>query len=142
LVRTPRPSGLPPRLYLPILIVIAVLLFGAIGYFVAVGYGVTGSVFGSGKPHAPMAGQAGGTSVEGGPPPAVVSQLRTLRARIAAHPNDDVALTQLGDMYLAANLFSQAIPLYRRALHANPGNVAAKAGLEQAQTGEKDAASQ
>lgn len=141
-MQTPRSSGLPPRLYLPILIVIAVLLFGAIGYFVAVGYGVTGSVFGSGKAQAPMAGQGGGTNVEGGPPAAVVSQLRTLRARIAAHPTDDVALTQLGDMYLAANLFNQAIPLYRRALRANPSNVAAKAGLEQAQTGEKDAASQ
>ena len=62
------------------------------------------------------------------------AQLQTLRARIAAHPNDDVALTQLGDMYLAANRFSDAIPLYQRALKANPGNVAAKTGLAEARS--------
>jgi cytochrome c-type biogenesis protein CcmH/NrfG len=38
----------------------------------------------------------------------------------------------LGDMYLAANKFSDAIPFYRRALKANPRNVAAQAGLSQA----------
>jgi cytochrome c-type biogenesis protein CcmH/NrfG len=77
--------------------------------------------------------QGSQNAVEGGPPAPVVAQLQTLRARIAAHPNDDVALTQLGDMYLAANKFSEAIPLYRRALLANPRNVAAQTGLAQAQ---------
>ena len=61
-----------------------------------------------------------------------MAELKTLRERIAAHPNDDVALTQLGDMYLAANRFAEAIPLYRRALRANPHNVAAQAGLSEA----------
>ena len=71
--------------------------------------------------------------MEGGPPAPVMAALKTLRARIAAHPDDDVALTQLGDMYLAANMFAKAVPLYQRALRANPHNVAAQTGLSQAQ---------
>ena len=104
-------------------------------YLVADGFGVTGSVFGK----AVTARSAGQTpqqgsqnDVEGGPPAPVVAELRKLRARIAAHPNDDVALAQLGDMYLASNHFEQAIPLYQRALRANPRNVAAQEGLAQA----------
>lgn len=105
-------------------------------YLVSVGFGVTGSVFGkAAQPGtaAATARQGSQNAVEGGPPAPVVAQLQTLRARIAAHPNDDVALTQLADMYLAANKFTQAIPLYRRALRANPRNVAAQTGLAQAQ---------
>jgi len=109
-------------------------------YLVLQGFGVTGSVFGkaAGAPAAPTSDrtqQGSQQRVEGGPPPAVVEQLRTLRRRIAAHPNDDVAITQLADMYLAANRFSDAIPLYRRALTVNPHNVAAAAGLSEAQDG-------
>ncbi len=96
---------------------------------------MTGSVFGK----AAATGAAGTpppqgsqNAVEGGPPPPVMAQLQTLRARIAAHPNDDVALTQLADMYLAANKFADAIPLYQRALRANPRNVAAQTGLAEA----------
>lgn len=103
------------------------------GYLVSVGFGVTGTVFGKpadGNPNAVPQGSQ--NAVEGGPPPPVMAQLQTLRARIASHPNDDVALTQLADMYLAANKFQQAIPLYRRALRANPHNVAAQTGLAQA----------
>jgi len=102
-------------------------------YLVAEGFGVNGSVFGkAGKPIAAES-QGAQTSVEGGgPPPAVVEQLKTLRQRIAAHPGDDVAITQLADMYLAANRFADAIPLYRRALAVNPHNVAAQTGLAEA----------
>ncbi len=60
-------------------------------------------------------------------------QFQALRRRVARHPNDDVALTQLGDMELAANRFGEAIPYYRRALAANPRNVAAQTGLAEAQ---------
>ena len=103
-------------------------------YLVAVGFGVTGSVFGKAVKPSSAASQAQGSqnAVEGGPPPAVAEQLRSLRERIAAHPDDDVALTQLGDMYLAANRYADAIPLYLRALRANPHNVAAQAGLSEA----------
>ncbi|MBV8498830.1 MAG: tetratricopeptide repeat protein [Candidatus Eremiobacteraeota bacterium] len=102
-------------------------------YLVAVGFGVTGSVFGRAAPaQASAARQGSQDAVEGGPPAPVMAALQTLRKRIAEHPNDDVALTQLGDMYLAANRFDQAIPLYERALRANPRNVAAQTGLAQA----------
>ena len=107
-------------------------------YLVAIGFGVTGSVFGKAAQPAPAttAQQQGSqNAVEGGPPAPVVAQLQTLRERIAAHPKDDVALTQLADMYLAANRFQEAIPLYRRALRANPRNVAAQTGLAQARAG-------
>lgn len=128
------PSGLPPRIYVPIAGIIAAIFLAVMAYLVAVGFGVTGSVFGraAGPAVGSTAPQGSQNAVEGGPPAPVVAQLQTLRARIASHPNDDVALTQLGDMYLAANRFQEAIPLYRRALRANPHNVAAQTGLAQA----------
>jgi cytochrome c-type biogenesis protein CcmH/NrfG len=131
--------GLPPRIYLPILALIAIVFLGAMGYLVSVGFGVTGSVFGrsaAANSNAPPQGSQ--NAVEGGPPPPVMAQLQTLRARIAAHPGDDVALTQLADMYLAANKFQEAIPLYQRALRANPRNVAAQTGLAEAREALKE----
>jgi cytochrome c-type biogenesis protein CcmH/NrfG len=104
-------------------------------YLVRVGFGVTGSVFGqAATTRATPASERQGSQnrVEGGPPPPVMAQLQTLRRRIEQHPNDDVALTQLADMYLAANKFRDAIPLYQRALRVNPNNVAAQTGLAQA----------
>jgi cytochrome c-type biogenesis protein CcmH/NrfG len=128
--------GLPARIYLPIVAILGIAFLGAMMYLIAVGFDVTGSVFGKSAP-ASGVGQArqpaSATNVQGGPPPAVMEQLATLRARVAKHPNDDVALTQLADMYLAANKFDAAIPLYERALKANPHNVAAQTGLAQAQ---------
>jgi cytochrome c-type biogenesis protein CcmH/NrfG len=126
--------GLPPRIYAPILAIIVIVFLGAMAYLVSAGFGVTGSVFGKSATAAAGAPPLQGSqnAVEGGPPPPVIAQLQTLRARIAAHPNDDVALTQLADMYLAANKFTDAIPLYQRALRANPRNVAAQTGLAEA----------
>ncbi|MHB8140160.1 MAG: tetratricopeptide repeat protein [Vulcanimicrobiaceae bacterium] len=135
----PSPArGLPPRIYVPILVVVGVIFIAVMGYLLALGFGVTGSVFGQAVRG--TAGQAGGrsqaTNVEGGgPPPAVALQLNNLRREIAAHPNDDVALTQLGDLYLAVGKYTQAIPFYVRALRANPGNIAAKSGLSEARQG-------
>lgn len=128
---------MPPRIYLPILALIAVLFLGVMGWLVRIGFQTGGSVFGAG-----VSGQAGAqtaappaVSVEGGgPPPAVMTQIAALRRRIARNPKDDVALTELGDMYLAAGKNRQAIPLYRKALMANPQNVAAKEGLSEAQS--------
>jgi len=128
-------NGLPPRIYLPIVALIAAIFLGALAYLVADGFGVTGSVFGKAAPPGVAAsGERQGSQdrVEGGPPAPVAAALQTLRARIASHPNDDVALTQLADMYLAANKFEESIPLYERALRANPKNVAAQTGLAQA----------
>ena len=128
-------NALPARIAIPIAGLLSLLFLGVMAYLVAVGFGVTGSVFGKAaqSPAAAASNQGSQNAVEGGPPAPVVAQLQTLRARIAAHPNDDVALTQLGDMYLAANHYQEAIPLYRRAVRSNPRNVAAQTGLAQAQ---------
>lgn len=128
-------NGLPARIYVPLAGAISLIFLGVMVYLVGVGFGVTGSVFGKAAQPATAAAPSQGSqnAVEGGPPAPVVAQLQTLRARIALHPNDDVALTQLGDMYLAANHFQQAIPLYRHALRINPHNVAAQTGLAEAQ---------
>jgi len=97
------------------------------------GFATGGSVFGSGSATAAAPSAAPAVNVEGGPPPAVRAQLQDLRSRIARAPNDDVALTQLGDLYLTVGKYSEAIPYYRRALRANPNNAAAREGLSQAQ---------
>jgi cytochrome c-type biogenesis protein CcmH/NrfG len=131
-------GGLPPRIYVPIFIVIAAVFLCIMAYLVADGFGVTGSVFGKAvttRSAGQTPQQGSQNDVEGGPPAPVVAELRKLRARIAAHPNDDVALAQLGDMYLASDHFEQAIPLYERALRANQRNVAAQEGLAQARQG-------
>jgi cytochrome c-type biogenesis protein CcmH/NrfG len=131
-------NGLPPRIYVPIVLVISAVFLCAMAYLITVGFGVSGSVFGAAvksQANAPAESQGSQNRVEGGPPAPVMAQLQTLRQRIAAHPSDDVALTQLADMYLAANKFAQAIPLYERALRANPKNVAAQTGLSQAREG-------
>jgi cytochrome c-type biogenesis protein CcmH/NrfG len=128
-------AGLPAKIYVPIATLVAAIFLGVMAYLVTIGFGVTGSVFGkaaSAQGSAAIPQQGSQNAVEGGPPAPVAAQLATLRARIAAHPNDDVALTQLADMYLAASFFQQAIPLYERALRANPHNVAAQTGLSQA----------
>lgn len=106
-------------------------------YFLTVGLGTYSSVLGSGDKGAAAKQAPQNTNVQGGPPPAVMAQVQSLRARIAAHPSDDVSLTQLGDMYLAVGKYADAIPLYKRALAVNPKNVAASAGLDEATAGLK-----
>lgn len=126
--------GLPPRIYVPIVAIFAIGFLGLMGYLIAVGFGVTGSQFGKAAGANAAIPSTNTNSVQGGgPPAAVMEQLSALRARIASHPKDDVAITQLGDMYLAAGKYAQAIPLYRRALAVNPKNVAAQTGLAEAQ---------
>jgi cytochrome c-type biogenesis protein CcmH/NrfG len=146
LVNTGPARGLPPRIALPIFAIVASIFLAVMGYLVAQGFGVTGSVFGKAAKPGTVAGmqqpQGSQNNVEGGPPPAVVEQLRTLRDRIAKHPDDDVAITQLADMYLAANRYADAVPLYRQALKVNPHNVAAQTGLAQAQEALRETGSQ
>ena len=109
------------------------------GWLVRQGFTTGGSVFGTGTgagAHvtAPTVGPPAVNVEGGGPPAAVVAQLSQLRDRIARNPKDDVALTQLADMYLAAGKYQQAIPYYQRALAANPKNVAAQEGLSEARS--------
>lgn len=133
--------GLPPRLYVPILTVIAVVFIGAVYWLVRQGFATGGSVFGAGTGAAaravPSAAPPAVNVEGGGPPPVVRVQLTQLRDRIARNPKDDVALTQLADMYLAVGKYAEAIPYYRRALAVNPKNVAAQEGLGEAQSGLK-----
>lgn len=136
------PRGLPPRVYLPIMLVIAVAFLGGMGYLVHAAFSTGGSVFGasvSGASNRVATAAPPAVSVQGGGPPAAVrTQLADLRARIAKNPKDDVALTQLADMYLAVGKYGDAIPYYKRALAANPNNVAAKEGLSEAESESKN----
>lgn len=139
---SPPQRGLPPRIYLPIVIVTGGIFVAAVAWLVHLGFATGGSVFGNGTGAAPptAAAVAGppAVNVEGGGPPATVRvQLAQLRERIAHNPKDDVALTQLADMYLAVGKYAQAIPYYKRALSVNPKNVAAQEGLSEAQSGLK-----
>lgn len=128
--------GLPPRISIPLVAGFSVLFLAVVLYFVWIGLGAGGSVFG----RSGAAPQSAEQRVEGGPPAAVMLQYQTLLRRVAKHPADDVALTQLGDMELAAGRFAQAIPYYRRALVANPRNIAAQTGLAQAREGLRESA--
>jgi len=136
-VNAPTSRGLPPRIYVPIVLVVAVIFLATLGWLVRIGFGTSGSVFGTGTGSPAPAGataQPQTVNVQGGgPPPAVLLQLQELRNRVARNPKDDVSLTQLGDMYLAAGKNAEAIPYYKRALAVNPQNAAAKEGLSQAQ---------
>ena len=136
-MQVPGNRGLPPRIYIPVAAVFAVAFLLTLAWLVRIGFGTSGSVFGTatGSPGPQAQQQQQTVNVEGGGPPAAVQvQLNELRGRIARNPKDDVALTQLADMYLAVGKAQDAIPLYKRALAANPNNVAAKEGLSQAQS--------
>jgi Flp pilus assembly protein TadD len=52
----------------------------------------------------------------GSPMAGVMQQLATLKAAVAKNPNDADALAQLGDMYMQAAKFPQAIEYLQRAL--------------------------
>ncbi len=55
-------------------------------------------------------------AASGSPMGAVMQQLATLKAAVAKNPNDANALAQLGDMYMQAAKFPQAIEYLQRAL--------------------------
>ncbi|MDQ6933457.1 MAG: tetratricopeptide repeat protein [Candidatus Eremiobacteraeota bacterium] len=132
--------GLPPRIYLPIVIAISVVFLAVMSYLLRVGLGVTGTALGPSAATLPAETGAqipANVGVGGGPPAPVRAELQDLRRRIARDPTDDVALVQLADFYLAANKFRDAIPFYRRALKTNPNNAAARAGLQEAQSASK-----
>lgn len=123
--------GLPPRIYLPFVIIFAVVFLGTMAYLVNIGLGVRGAVFGgSGQA---VQTQSAQQRVEGGPPPAIALEWQTLQRRVAEHPRDDVALTQLGDLELTADRYTDAVSYYRRALAVNPSNAAAIEGLNEAE---------
>jgi tetratricopeptide (TPR) repeat protein len=143
--------GLPPRVYVPLVLVFGAAVVAVIAYFVHVSFAVQGSALGAGsvaqgaiKPvtsrapdevampqsgGAPDAGGAlpgqnvgGGSAAEGGPPAEVVRLLATLNARLKRNPNDVDALAGLGGLYAEANMFAKAAPYYARAVAIDPQN--------------------
>ena len=52
--------GLPPRIYLPVLAVVAVVFLAVMIYFLRIGFGVTGSAFGAAA--TPVPADTGGRS--------------------------------------------------------------------------------
>lgn len=125
------------------MLIVAAIFLAGMGYFVHTAFSTGGSVFGAsiGPGNRASIATAAPPAVNvqgGGPPPAVRTQLADLRARIAHNPKDDVAMTQLGDMYLAVGKYADAIPLYKQALKVNPSNVAAKEGLSEAESESKN----
>lgn len=123
--------GLPPRIYLPFVLIFAIVFLGTLAYLVNIGFGVRGAVFG-GSVQATQV-ESAQQRVEGGPPPAIALEWQTLQHRVATHPKDDVALTQLGDLELTADRYADAVTYYRRALAVNPHNAAALEGLNEAE---------
>jgi tetratricopeptide (TPR) repeat protein len=143
--------GLPPRVYVPLVLLFGAAVIAVIAYFVHVSFAVQGSALGSGsvtqgaiKPvasraadevampqsgGAPDAGGAlpgqsvgGGSAAEGGPPAEVVRLLATLNAKLKRNPNDVDALVGLGGLYAEANMFAKAAPYYARAVAVDPQN--------------------
>jgi tetratricopeptide repeat protein len=143
--------GLPPRVYVPLVLLFGAAVIAVIAYFVHISFAVQGSALGAGsvapgaiKPvtsrapdevampqsgGAPDAGGAlpgqnvgGGSAAEGGPPAEVVRLLATLNARLKRNPNDVDALAGLGGLYAEANMFAKAVPYYARAVAIDPQN--------------------
>jgi hypothetical protein len=47
-VKSPAERGLPPRIYVPILVVVGIVFLAVMAYLLAIGFRVTGSPFGAG----------------------------------------------------------------------------------------------
>jgi hypothetical protein len=144
--------GLPPRTYLPILVVTALAFLGVVGYFLKIGLGSTGTALGPiaqqgdanirasaapGEVVVPPAGGAPGAAAGGpngvgggtpaqnpaaGPPAPVQRLLVDLRGRLQRNPNDLAALVNLANLYFDAGKYDRAIPYYERALALDPSN--------------------
>jgi tetratricopeptide (TPR) repeat protein len=140
--------GLPPRTYVPILVVAMLAFGGVLAYFLRIGLSTTGSALGPGvvaqqgdsniqatpvpgEVVIPQSGGAPGNSVGGGSPPqaaagappAPIQRLLTeLKGRVARNPHDLSALVGLASLYADAAKFPQALPYYKRALALDPGN--------------------
>ena len=59
-VTSPPQRGLPPRIYLPVLAVVAIAFLAVMFFFLRIGFGVTGSAFGAAA--TPVPADTGGRS--------------------------------------------------------------------------------
>jgi cytochrome c-type biogenesis protein CcmH/NrfG len=108
---------------------------------------VAGSGSGSSEGEAPAAAPAGGAPAMGSAPSggnameAVRKQIEVLKSKIAADPNDAEALAQLGNMYMDATKYSQAIDYYERALRIHDdANLRTDLGICYKESGQLDKA--
>jgi len=129
--------GLPPRIYVPILVVGMLAFLSVVGYFLKIGLGVTGSALGPAA--APVTdtsqtaigpnGVGGGSPAQvsaAGPPAPVQRLLVELRDRLQHDPNDGGALVSLGNLYSDAGKYEQALPYFARAVAHDPRDVRAR----------------
>jgi len=157
--------GLPPRVYVPILLAVTLAFLGTIGYFLRIGLSETGAALGPSAqqgdanirataapnevdiPQTGGAGQGaassalGGTpaqGVAGAPPPPVARLLGELRQRLARNPKDAAALVGLANLYSDAGKYPQALPYYERALAVAPGDADARTQFAAALHGAND----
>jgi len=105
-----------------------------VGYFLKIGLGVTGSALGPavqqgdsnlqvGAAPNEVGGGSPAQAVAAAPPAPVQRLLVELRGRLQRDPNDLPALRSLGNMYVDAGKYPQAITYYARALGLDPSNV-------------------
>jgi cytochrome c-type biogenesis protein CcmH/NrfG len=140
--------GLPPRIYVPIVIVGALAFLSLVGYFLKIGLGVEGAALGPTAQQgdaniqvAPGPNGVGGGSPDqaaapAAPPVPVMRLLTELRGRIQRRPDDVEALDALGNLYADAAKYSQAIVYYERARAVAPGNPRVRADELSALLGE------
>jgi cytochrome c-type biogenesis protein CcmH/NrfG len=139
-------KGLPPRVYVPILIAMMCAFLGVVGYFLRIGLGTTGAALGpavsGGQGEAGPAGVGGGTPVPanaGGPPAPVERLLVELRGRLQKNPKDLSALKSVAALYYDAGKYQQAIPYFERALALDPADRATRADYDDARAALKRA---
>ncbi len=100
--------GLPTRVVVPVLLIIAGFAAIPIVHFLQIGFGTNGSSIGT-------------SSSNAAPPPAVAAELRDLRARIERNPRDTEALTSLAAMYRQIGETAQAEAYEARARATRQG---------------------
>lgn len=80
-------------------------------------------------------------TTSGNPMPMIQQQLATLKAAVERDPRDVTALVQLGNLYMDAAKFPQAVEYYERALAVrDDANVRTDLGICYKQTGQLDRA--
>ncbi|MGH7707025.1 MAG: hypothetical protein ACREM6_03725, partial [Vulcanimicrobiaceae bacterium] len=74
----PPARGLPPRVYIPILAVVAIVFLGIVADFVRIAYGVTGSAIGPGVAASRLPAEQGDARIAATPVPQTGGALPTL----------------------------------------------------------------
>ncbi len=148
-MNAPPARGLPPRLAIPIIAVVAIVFLGIMTYFLRIGLGNSGTALGAG-PHeqgdarivatpvpvatddtgtAAIPQTGGGVQAPNAPPPFIAQAISELRSRLARNPRDTAALVAFGDLEMQASKFDRAAEYYGRAAAVEPSNPATRTSL-------------